>query len=264
MSRKLSQWFLVIQRISLEYVWNSMDISLSRSVITSKALVTNAITNCYERRTNDFQTMEIREDNGKTGRFVRTHRSFVRTFVTVALFEQNITDDARCEAEIKRRIEIARNTFLAMKGLLTNRKVTFALRLRLVNCYVWSVLLSVLLYGAETWTINKAMENRITSFEMWIYRRMMKISWKRMKTNKEILHMTGRKQIALVLMLRSQRFVRTIISYESPCFSIIIPNFHCLKIVRTAFVAVRNGICDRGFGREKSNTLVMLKGIKAS
>ena len=77
---------------------------------------------------------------------------------------QNITDDARCEAEIKRRIEIARNTFLAMKGLFTNRKVKFALRLRLVNCYVWSVLL----YGAETWTINKAMENRITSFEMWI------------------------------------------------------------------------------------------------
>ena len=67
---------------------------------------------------------------------------------------QNITDDARCEAEIKRRIEIARNTFLAMKGLFTNGKVKFALRLRLVNCYVWSVLL----YGAETWTISKAME----------------------------------------------------------------------------------------------------------
>ena len=46
---------------------------------------------------------------------------------------QNITDDARCEVEIKRRIEIARNTFLAMKGLFTNRKVTFALRLRLVE-----------------------------------------------------------------------------------------------------------------------------------
>ena len=61
---------------------------------------------------------------------------------------QNITDDARCEAEIKGRIEIARTTFLAMKGLFTNRKVTFALRLRLVNCYVCSVLL----YGVETWT----------------------------------------------------------------------------------------------------------------
>ena len=103
---------------------------------------------------------------------------------------QNITDDARCEAEIKRRIEIARNTFMAMKGLFTNRKVKFVLRLRLVNGYVCSVLL----YGAETWTINKAMENRITSFEMWIYRRMMKISWKRLKTNKEILHMAGRKK----------------------------------------------------------------------
>ena len=48
-------------------------------------------------------------------------------------------------------------------------------------------------------------------------------------------------------MLRSQRFSRTIISYESPCFSIVFPNFHCLKIVCTAFIAVRNGICDQGF-----------------
>ena len=88
-----------------------------------------------------------------------------------------------------------------MKGLFTNRKVKYALRLRLVNCYVWSVLL----YGAETWTISKAMENRITSLEMWIYRRMMKISWKRMKTNKEILHMAGGKQIALVKLVKESK-----------------------------------------------------------
>ena len=48
---------------------------------------------------------------------------------------QDITDDARCEAELNRRIEIARNTFLAIKDIFTDRKVTFALRLRLVNCY---------------------------------------------------------------------------------------------------------------------------------
>ena len=50
------------------------------------------------------------------------------------------------------------------------------------------------------------------------------------------------------IMLRSQMFVRTIISYESPCFSIDFPNFHCLKNPSyTAFVPVRNGICDRGY-----------------
>ena len=43
---------------------------------TSLSLGHKCITNCYERRTNDFQTMEIREDNGKTGRFVRNYRSF--------------------------------------------------------------------------------------------------------------------------------------------------------------------------------------------
>ena len=42
----------------------------------AKPSVTNAITNCYERRTNDFQTMDIREDNGKTGRFIRNYSSY--------------------------------------------------------------------------------------------------------------------------------------------------------------------------------------------
>ena len=88
-----------------------------------------------------------------------------------------------------------------MKDLFTDRKVKSALRLRLVNCYVWSVLL----YVAETWTISKAMENRITSFEMWIYRKMMKISWKPVKTNKEILHMAGRKQIALLGLVEERK-----------------------------------------------------------
>ena len=50
--------------------------------LTAKASVTNAITNCYERRTNDFQTVEIREDNGKTE--IHTKLSFIQTFVAVA------------------------------------------------------------------------------------------------------------------------------------------------------------------------------------
>ena len=49
---------------------------LYKKLLLYKASVTNAITNCYERRTNDFQIMEIQEDNGKTGRFVRNYRSY--------------------------------------------------------------------------------------------------------------------------------------------------------------------------------------------
>ena len=52
--------------------------------------------------------------------------------------------------------------YIPFKERLTERKLNFALSLRLVNCYV----LSVLLYGTETWTISKVMENWITSFEM--------------------------------------------------------------------------------------------------
>ena len=57
------------------------------------------------------------------------------------------------------------------------------------------------------------------------------------------------------LKLRSERFVRTHRSYESPCFSIVFPNFHCLKIARTAFVAVRNGICERDLNHSLSKVI---------
>ena len=54
-------------------------------------------------------------------------------------------------------------------------------------------------------TLSKAMENRISSFEMWTYRKMMKMSWKRMKTNKDILKMAGRKQTALVGLVKERK-----------------------------------------------------------
>ena len=48
---------------------------------------------------------------------------------------------------------------------------------------------STLLYGSEAWTITKAMENKINAFEMWVYRKMLRIPWTAHKTNKEVLAM---------------------------------------------------------------------------
>src|SRR5579871_1765085 len=53
------------------------------------------------------------------------------------------------------------------------------------------------MYGSETWTMNKEMENRIDAFEMWIYRRIGRISWKDKKTNKEVLENLGMKRVLL-------------------------------------------------------------------
>ena len=79
---------------------------------------------------------------------------------------QQITDDGKCEADIRSRIEIARGNFLKMKDALTSRSISLKTRKRLVKCYV----LSTFLCSAETWTLTTDMENKVNAFEMWIYR----------------------------------------------------------------------------------------------
>ena len=51
-----------------------------------------------------------------------------------------------------------------------------------------------LMYGSETWTLNKQLEDRIDAFEMWVYRRIGRTSWKEKKTNKEVLKTLNMKK----------------------------------------------------------------------
>ena len=84
------------------------------------------------------------------------------------------TEDGKCDREIKRRIEIARTAFESMAKILTSRHISIELRWRIAKCYIWSTLL----YGAETWTLTKVTSDKLEAFKMWLYRRMLRISWK--------------------------------------------------------------------------------------
>lgn len=86
--------------------------------------------------------------------------------------------------QIKSRIEIARNCFFKMRDLLCNREFNLELRIRILRCYI----LSVLFYGVETWTMSQATTKKIEAFEMWCYRRMLRISWVDKITNEEVLN----------------------------------------------------------------------------
>jgi hypothetical protein len=101
-----------------------------------------------------------------------------------------ITDNGRCEQEIKRRIGMAKNTFNEMKNMLTSKQITNRLKMRLIKCYIYPILL----YGSETWTTNKNLEDRINAFEMWIFRRIGRISWKERLTNESVLKRIGMKR----------------------------------------------------------------------
>ena len=95
---------------------------------------------------------------------------------------QLITDNGKIEREIRSRIiGLAKNAFSKRYKLLTNKNIS--LKTRLTKCYVWSLLT----YACDTWTLSKQMEAKIEAFETWSYRRIMRISWKEMKSNAEVL-----------------------------------------------------------------------------
>ena len=93
-----------------------------------------------------------------------------------------VTSTAGSLTEIKRRIEIARSNFWDCKEFL-RRNINIGLKLRLLNVYIFSVLS----YASETWTYSNTINNKIKSFEMWCYRRILRVSWKDHVTNREIL-----------------------------------------------------------------------------
>ena len=94
-----------------------------------------------------------------------------------------LTNDGRCTCEIKSRIAMAKAAFNKKKKTLFTTKLDLNLRKKLVKCYIWSMVL----YGAETWTLWAADLKYLESFEMWCWRRMEKISWTDHVRNEDML-----------------------------------------------------------------------------
>ena len=85
---------------------------------------------------------------------------------------------------------IARTTFTNMRTLLSCRGINLKTRLRAIKCYIWPTLF----YGAETWTITKSLLSRLDAFEMWVYRRVLKISWAEKITKRGSIEKDGDRQ----------------------------------------------------------------------
>ena len=75
---------------------------------------------------------------------------------------------------------------------------------KIVKTIVWSVAL----YGAETWTLRKEDERRLNALEMWLWRRMEKISWKEKRTNESVLEMVGeQRKLVDVIIQRKKNWI---------------------------------------------------------
>ena len=119
-----------------------------------------------------------------------------------------LTSDGRCEKEIRRRIEIAKTSFNQMSPVLKDRKLSIPLKVRLLKCFIWSVLL----YGCESWTLSAALTRNIETTEMWFYRRMLRVSYTAHGTNISVLQRMGQeRQLLRTIKERQTRFTGHII-----------------------------------------------------
>lgn len=85
-----------------------------------------------------------------------------------------------------------------MRNILCNLSLNVRTRIRILRCYV----LSTLLYGAEAWTLTDASCKRVEAFEMWCYRRMLRISWVHRMSNETVLHRINKELEFLVNVKR--------------------------------------------------------------
>ena len=119
-----------------------------------------------------------------------------------------ITDDSRSTREIKRRIALAKSAFSKLEKILRNRTLRMETRLRVLNCYIYPVLM----YGSEAWSITSDMRKRLESCEMWFLRRMMRIPWTDRVTNEEVLRRAGvERKLIMEIRIRQMSFVGHII-----------------------------------------------------
>ena len=103
----------------------------------------------------------------------------VRDFI---LGGSKITADGDCSHEIKRRLLLGRKAMTNLDTILKSRDITLPTKVHLVKVMVFPVVI----YGCESWTIKKA-ECRIDAFELWCWRRLLRVPWTERRSNQSIL-----------------------------------------------------------------------------
>ena len=119
--------------------------------------------------------------------------------VTDFIFSNSkITPDGDCSHEIKRCLLLGRKAMLNLDGILKSRDITQLTKVRLVKAMVFPVVM----YGCEIWTIKKTVCRRIDAFELWCWRRLLRVPWTAKRSNQSILKEISPEYSLELLMLK--------------------------------------------------------------
>ena len=125
----------------------------------------------------------------------------VETVSDFIFLGSKITADGDCSHEIKRLSLLGRKVMTNIDSVLKSRDVTLPTKVRLVKAMVFPVVM----YGCESWTVKKAERRRIGAFELWFWRRLLRVPWTARRSNQSILKISpGCSLLGLMLKLKLQ------------------------------------------------------------
>ena len=128
----------------------------------------------------------------------------VETVADFIFLGSKITADGDCSHEIKRCLLLGRKVMTNLDSILKSRDITMPTKVHLVKAMVFPVVM----YGCESWTVKKAECRRIDAFELWCWRRLLRVPWTARRSNQSILREVSPEYSleGLMLKLKLQSF----------------------------------------------------------
>ena len=143
--------------------------------------------------------MKVKEESEKVGLKLSVHKTKIiasslitswlidgETVETMAEFiflGSRTTADGDCSHEIKRRLLLGRKVMTNLDSILKSKDITLSTKVRLVK----AMFFPVVMHGCESWTVNEAEHQRIDAFELWCWRRLLRVPWTARRSNQSIL-----------------------------------------------------------------------------
>ena len=161
--------------------------------------------------------MKVKEENEKVGLKLNIQKTKImasgpitswqidgETMADFIFLGSKITADGDCSHEIKRCLLLGRKVMTNLDSILKSRDITLSTKVRLVKTMVYLVVM----YGCESWTIKKTEHGRIDAFELWCWKRLLRVPWTARRSNQSILKeiSPGCSLEGLMLKLKLQYF----------------------------------------------------------
>ena len=143
--------------------------------------------------------MKVKKESGKAGLKLSIQKTKIMASSPITLWHidgetmetvtdfiflgSKITADGDCSHEIKRHLLLGRKAMTNLESILKNRGNTLLTKVHIVKAMVFPVVM----YGCESWTVKKAEPSRIDAFELWCWRRLLRVPWTARRSNQSIL-----------------------------------------------------------------------------